>query len=259
MPCYPKCLPAIALMLAMPFLPVPAAAQIGGQTPAEGSFVIDDFEDLTLTSETLERDWLVSVIVQTPDDLELDGKGLTLAPGQTPVGAMHADFPDDFAFIEDEDPSAFGDFGIPMPGTPGVSTDPDAGGDPGNIAGFQYLRFVHCYQLSGGTQDTDVNFNVILECYPENPDGTFPKLLWSYTPVEGTAFEETVLDLHDPGTILDNPEGYTVEELLEQTRFLDFFFIAGPVISPATLSVHVDDVTLLADSPTTVEPWQLYW
>lgn len=248
----------IALTTALPLFVAPALGQIGGQTAQDGDFVVDDFEDLNLMSATLERDWLVSVIIPVPEGLDLEGKGLTLASGQSPAGAMQAEFPDDQAFIGQEDSSAFGDFGIPMPGVPGASTDPEAGGEPGDITSFHHLRFVHCYELSGGGAETEVTFNVVLECYPGNPDGTFPKLLWNYEPVEGTTFEETVLGLRNPDAVLDNPEGRTVEELLAQTRFLDFFFIATPVNSPARLDVRVDDVMLISDEPTSVGPWQLY-
>lgn len=249
---------SIALCAAFPLAGALALGQIGGQTAADGDFVIDDFEELSLTSATLERDWLASVVVQAPADLELQGSGLTLASGQTPVGAMNIEFPDDFGVIAQGENSCFGDFGIPMPGTPGVSTDPDAGGDAGDITTFQSLRFLHRYELNGGQPDTGFAFNVLLECYPGNQDGSFPTLLWTFEPNEGSAFGASHINLAEPDAVLDNPDNVAVDDLLSQTRFLDFFFLATPVNAGARLHVSVDDITLLGESPTSVNGWLFY-
>lgn len=232
-------------------------AQIGGKTAADGPFVVDNFEDLNLASETLARNWITSVIVNAPASLQLSGPGDTLAPGQTPIGAMQPRFPDDNAFIFGSPNSVFGDVGIPVPGLPGVSTDPNAGGTPGNITSLSENRFVHSFTMFGQRADTDYSASVVIECYPGNGDGTFPKLIYNYEPTRGTVFTPVEINLRDPSVIRDNPQARTVEQLLSQTRFLDFFFFATPTNEPSWMNMAIDDITLVGPA-SSVDEWMLY-
>ena len=253
---FPKLLIACGLPLAMA-LSNAAPAQIAGQTAADGPFVIDDFEDLDMESATLQRTWLASVIVTVPAELSLAGSGLTLASGQTPNGAIRLDFPDDNAFIVGEPNSIFGDLGIPMPGVAGASTDPNAGGTPGGIEDFAYLEFLQTYQLTGGLASTTVQAYVLIECYPQNPDTTFPTLRYAFTPTEGTTFQPIQINLVTPTNVTNNQNGLSLAQLLSQVRFLDIFYFATPVNEPGLLDVHIDDVTLTGISASE-EHWELY-
>lgn len=218
-------------------IPLSSWGQIAGQTAAGGVYVLEDAEDLNLTAEALGRDWVSDFVFPSGfilSSLNLSGSGLTTAAGQSAAGALLASIPDDGAGSIDAG------FGIPMPAVAGGST----ASSPGNIASFSELDFLACFQQNnaGGAQ-----FQVLLECYPRNPDMSFPTLLWNYSPSEGTAFQEVSIDLRSPGTILNNPGALPVDELLSRTRFLFFFFFANPVPLTAELNFHVDDIRLVPD------------
>ncbi len=143
-----------------------------------------------------------------------------------------------------------------MPSVAGASTLTN----PGNITSFGQLSFLAQYTpvISG------ISFSLIIECYPEttcDPGQTapcYPKVFYSFTPAEGTAFQEVTIDLSQPMTV-DAPSTLTLQDLLSQTRFLSFHAYAsvgaGP---PMTLTFDVDDIQLVP--PTAVERrrWQYY-
>lgn len=222
----------------------PAFAQIGGHLPADGPFVLDDVEDLDLTADGVERDWIVSFINRLSADSSTSS-GLTLAPGQTPIGALHFRGETFYGYID-------ANFGVPMPGVNGASTLDF----PGDISGFRQLTFFACYSPA---QNNNV-FQVILECYPQNPDSTFPLVYWNYTPALGTTYQQVAIDLYQPSLIQHNPGGLSIGELLSQTRFIAFYMYAGPLVMQfgPTMTLHVDDITLVGESPSATMNWWVY-
>ncbi|GEM_PF-6771903 len=225
----------------------PAAGQIGGKTAADGPFVLEDAEDRDLFVDALGRDWIPDFV---PGDgnglttLTLAGSGLTLAAGQTPVGALKFAVPQEFGFIDKG-------FGVPMPGVVGASTL----ASPGDITSFERLEFLFSFNQTLNGQV----FQVILETYPEVSPGVFPQIFWSYTAPAGGTFHPVALDLRSPD-LIENAGGRSLEELLGQTRFLFFYFFAGPVGFTARLEARLDDVTLAGEAPpplTAVPRWEL--
>jgi hypothetical protein len=208
-------------------------AQVGGKTSADGPFLIDDAEDLNLHAESLGRDWISGFVWPAGNILSVTSpSGLTLASGQSPAGILEAQIAaDNFGSID-------AGFGIPVPGVVGASTLDS----PGNITSFTSLEFLACHRARNITADID--FQVLMECYPGNGDGTYPTLVWKYTPASGTTFGLTQIDLRTPALILNNPSGLSVEQLLGSTRFLYFYFFSNPVSMMAELTVNFDDITL---------------
>ena len=51
--------------------------------------------------------------------------------------------------------------------------------------------FSACYEPAGLENQ---GFQVLLECYPGNSDGTYPTVVWSYTPAAGNIFEQVEID-----------------------------------------------------------------
>lgn len=229
----------------------PSEAQIGGFTAAEGPFLIDSAEDLNLRSESLGRDWVSDFVgsLQVLSAANPAANGLVLASGQSPLGSLHASIP------RDKYGSIQGGFGIPMPAQPGASTLVA----PGDITSFESLRFFACYAPS---TLPNLKFQVLLECYPQNPDGTHPTIFWNYTPPAGVGFGAVSVLLNNNAGILNNPASRTASELMTKTRFLYFLNFASPVDPGANLDVWVDDLQLLGpESPTTAATsgkWYLY-
>jgi hypothetical protein len=218
-----------------------AWAQIGGKTAADGPFTIDNAEDLNVRSETLGRDW-VSDIVKGQQVLSAIPPGtdsLTLMAGQSPNGVLKGRVPvDNFGSIS-------GGYGIPMPSQVGASTLDF----PGNITSFSYLNFLTCYQPAGLANQ---KFQILLECYPQNGDSTFPTVIWNYTPQTGKTFRWIGIPLNSPSGIVNNPGAKTLPELLSKTRFIYFLYFASPVASGTTFSAWVDDLKLDTTLPQTV-------
>ncbi len=215
-----------------------ASGQVGGQTGAEGPALVDDVEDLDLVAGGVERAWISDFIWPAGDVLttiSLSGSNLTLAPGQSPIGALRATIP---AQTNPLNPLSGGwinaGFGVPLPAEAGASTLVS----PGNLSAFEALEFLACFEpnLTGRA------FNVLLECYPGNPDGTFPTLYWRYFPASGRTFREVRIDLRSPSLIENNPQGLSVGELLSRTRFLYWHCFAGPVSLFAELRFQADDI-----------------
>lgn len=219
-----------------------ASGQIGDYLPSQGPFVLDDFEDLDLEADSVGRTWVVSA-----GDGMIAGAanlgGLTLVPGQTPNGALHLSAEARFNFL---DASA----GVPIPSTKGASTLTD----PGDISGFRYLTFLACHS----SVPADASFQVILECYPQNPDSTFPKMYWNFAPTSGNAYQPIVIELYQPTLVESNPQDRSVAELLSQTRFLAFYMFAAPVSAGVEMTLHLDDITLEGVMTFASMTWELY-
>lgn len=218
----------------------PALAQIGGKTAANGPFLLENAEDLNLTAESIGRDWISDFIFPSGDVLSavpLNGSGLTLGLGQSPTGALRGSLAASGAILGGFEINA--GYGIPVPSVVGDSTLTS----PGNIASFESLAFFSRYQ----SNTSGLTFQVLLECYPQNGDSTFPTIVWNYTPTAGNTFEPVVIDLRTPATINNNPSNHTVEQLLGQTRFLYFYYYKYPAQMTDQLTAHIDDIRLLGE------------
>lgn len=234
--------PILAALLACA---LPAAAQIGGQTG--GTLVIDDVEDLNLLAAGVEREW-ISDFTFTESALQpIDPatESLTLAPDQSPLGV--------FRFRANNDTAGYfaKTCGVPMPSEPGESTATH----PGDMTSFETLSFFACVD----TTASNMEVQVILECYPQNPDSSFPELYWLVSPPEGAVFQQITLDLRSPDVVL-NDGGNSVEDLLSQTRFMAFYLQAGPDFTTQEINLYLDDLTLSdGEGATSVgNDWPLY-
>ena len=233
----------LAATVALASLASMSMAQIGGKTAADGPFVIDDIEDLNLSSETLGRDWIPDFIGEDPALQAIDPStaGLTLASGQSSSGVFEFTAPAPFGFIDTS-------FGIPMPSVAGASTLDN----PGDITSFTYITF----QSVADIAIPGIEYNIILECYPQNPDDSFPRVFWNFQPATGTTFDFNAIELRQPSSIANNQNSRTLEELLGQTRFLSFYVYAeteqGNVVN-----LYMDDITL-QEQPSSAEDWLLY-
>ncbi|MCC5875943.1 MAG: hypothetical protein JJU11_06965 [Candidatus Sumerlaeia bacterium] len=220
-------LPVLVLAF-LTLLPMSAIGQIGGQTSADGPFVLDDAEEENILAEGVERLWIPDFIWGAENPfrwVSLTDSGLSLAEGQSPIGALRYRIPSEYGFVSKG-------FGVPMPGVKGESSLDF----PGDISSFTHLRFLTRYS----PVLTNQSFMVILETYP-GPN--HPKLYWRYSLPSGNTFQEVKIDLRQPD-IVENANGLEVEELLSQTRFLSFYYYGETGFVPRTLEVHVDDVTL---------------
>ncbi len=211
-----------------------AGAQVGGRTAAQGPFVLEDGEDLNLTAGGVGRDWIVDRVQGVDAPLAAvapAAQGLTLSPNQSAAGALRWQVKESFGSISKG-------FGVPLPAVVGGSTLDH----PGNITSFAHLTFLGVFDkgLSG------LRVQVSLECYPGNPDGTYPKPFWNVYPTTGTTFLSATLDLMQPDGILNNPGGLSIGQLLGQTRFLHFLAFASPVAAGTVLNFHIDDIRLVA-------------
>jgi hypothetical protein len=207
---------------------IAAHAQIGGQDSSLGAFLLDDAEDLDLVADGVERNWISDYVFPTGKVLSavnLNGSGLTLAPGQSPLGALRMRIPGTFEFLD-------AGFGVPMPAVDGASTLEF----PGDITSFERLTFLARY----GPDVPDLTFFVILETYP-GPDHA--QLIWSFQPALGSTFEPVEIDLRSPAFVA-NGGSETLESLLSQTRFLAFHASSGMLSMPQTLDLHIDDIRL---------------
>lgn len=227
-----KCSRIITFLLASLLALVPlAAAQIGGRTASEGTFLLEDVEDLDLVAAGVERPWVPEYVAGGGLEAKsLAGSGLELLPGQSPIGALHYRMPMELGYISKS-------FGVPMPSVPGESTL----SHPGDISGFDSLQFLFAFSPVLTTQE----FWVVLETYPEVAGGKFPRLMWHYEPEEGSSFQPITIPLHEPTLVLDG-DGFSVSELLSQTRFLSFYFYAESQRFPSPrMDVYVDDIVLV--------------
>lgn len=212
--------------------------QIGGQTSADGPFVLDDAEEENLLAEGVERPWIPDHIWGAENPFEwvsLSDSGLDLAQSQSPIGALRYRIPSSHGFVNKG-------FGVPMPGVKGESSLDF----PGDITSYTHLTFLTRYAPSLSNQ----SFLVILETYP-GPD--HPKIYWSYTLPPGDTFQEVSLDLRQPD-LIENADGLELEELLAQTRFLYFYYYGETGFIPTTLEVHVDDVGLTGVHDEEIDP-----
>lgn len=222
------------------FPAAPVHAQIGGKTAANGPFTLDNVEDLDTTAGGVMRTWIPDFVFGSADPFQavlLSGSGLTLAPDQSPVGALRFSMPTYFGYVD------YG-FGVPMPSIEGGSTLTH----PGDITSFTHLTFL----VRASINLADQKKEVILTTYP-GPN--YPTLHWNYTISAGTTFQRVTVDLNNPTYIL-NGGALTTAQMLAQTRFLYFYFYGGPETIPRTLTVHVDDIQLLG--PASVADWTLY-
>lgn len=212
----------------------------------DGSFVLDDTEDLNLHAQSIDRNWISDFQGGSPALAvsSLTSATLTLAPTQTPVGFFHFKASAKFNFIGKG-------FGIPVPSEPGQSTLTH----PGDITSFAEFNFFACSPLAPAS----ATYQLSLECYPQNADSTFPKLHWKFTPAMGTVFQRVRIDLYEPD-LLENDFGRTVEELLAKTRYLSFFIYAPNVDNSAIVDFYVDDIMILPTGslPTASSVWHLY-
>lgn len=222
---------------------VTARGHLGARTAADGDFTVDNAEDLDLFADGVERAWVSGYVPGRGDVLEsvalaAPGVNLTAVPGQSPVGALQMTAPVSFGYIN-------AGFGVPMPAVPAYSTLIS----PGDLSSWAGLTFYACYEPTLAGQV----FSVILECYPQNGDGSFPKLTWNFAPVAGKTFAPVAIDLHNPNLIEHNPQSLAVAELLGQARFLSIYTF-GPATAGTTLRLRVDDVRLTTSLPTTGTP-----
>ncbi len=222
----------------------PGYAQIGGKTADDGIFVLDDAEDLDLLADGVMRNWIPDYVWPLGDvltTLPLAGTDLTLAEDQTPIGALKATIPETHLLY---DGYISAGFGVPMPAVAGESTLDY----PGNITSFGTLSFYACFEpvLTGQY------FQVVLETY-SNTD--YANIYWSYTPESGKTFQKVEIDLWNPD-LIEGAGTLSLHELLSQTRFLYFYFYAGPVPIGSTLEFHIDDIELLGRTCT--RHWESY-
>lgn len=219
----------------------PAYAQIGGKTAADGPFTLDNVEDLDTTAGGVMRAWVPDYVFGATNPFQavtLSGSGLTLAPNQSPTGALRFSMPTYYSYVDYS-------FGVPMPSVAGGSTLTN----PGDIRSFTHLTFL----VRASINLADQKKEVILTTYP---GPSYPTLHWNYTIPAGTTFQRVTIDLRNPSYVL-NGGLLSVPEMLSQTRFLSFYFYGGPETIPKTLTVHVDDVQLIGTS-STVADWTLY-
>ncbi len=225
-----------------------ASAQIGGKTADDGVFILDDVEDLDHSASGVQRTWISTYAnnATTFTAVSPGGAGLTVAPGQSSAGALS--YPMTSAFGGYSDYS----FGVPMPSVLGASTL----SSPGNITSFSKLSFLTCYSQAFVNQQ----LLVVLECYPQtgtvDGNAVFPKAIWSYSAPPGTQFQKITLNLRAPTQIAD-AGGYTLEQMLAQTRFLAFYYYGGPEPLPKSVTAYVDDIKL--EPPVaSAGDWTLY-
>lgn len=223
-----------------------ASAQIGGQTAADGNFVLDDVEVLNLVAEGVERNWIPDYVWGVAEPLQavpLSGSGLILASGQSPNGALQFTIPSWYGYVDKG-------FGVPMPGVKGASSLDY----PGDITSFTHLSFFFRYAPAMANQ----KLMVILETYPGGPE-IFPKLYWIFNVSAGNRFYEVKVDLRAPQHVQDSGS-LTIEQMLSKTRYLAFYFYgeAGPI--PTTMEVHVDDIKLIGTEtlPAQPESWMIF-
>ncbi|MCA9447746.1 MAG: hypothetical protein KC931_11565 [Candidatus Omnitrophica bacterium] len=225
----------------------PSLAMVGGKTYVDGPFLVDDVEDFNLVSETLGRDWIPDYDGKDPilSAIDLSSVGLTLAVGQSENAAFAVKPTSKSGFVNQG-------FGVPVPGEVGQSTLDF----PGDITSFPALNFLIAHEAS---HLTSIQFQVLLECYPENDGGGFPTLFWNYSVIEGTEFTQVSLDLSAPSGIIDNDNSLSVETLLSQTRFLFFFFSAVDAGPNPIWDVYLDDINLgdTERDPSSVLNWEL--
>jgi len=223
--------------------------QIGGHSAADGTFVLDDVEDLDLVADGVGRDWLPDYIWPVGDvlsPLAISGSGLTPAGGQTPVGAFRTTIPEKHRFGSLQGYIS-GGFGVPVPGVAGASTLDF----PGDITSFDTINFYACFEPTL----PDQRFQVVLETYP-GPD--YPKVRWSFVPTAGTTFQKVEIDVWNP-TAIEGGGSLTLSDLLSQTRFLYFYCYAGPVPFFTELDFHIDDIHLDGVPPAqSGKLWSLY-
>jgi hypothetical protein len=225
-----------------------ANAQIGGNSASAGHFLLEGAEDLNLTAESMGRDWISDFVWPAGSVLEaVSLAGLTPATGQSTNGALLATVPDDgFGSID-------AGFGIPMPGVVGASTLDS----PGDMTSFDYLTFSSCASV---TALANQKFQLLVECYPENSDGTFPTVFWEFSPEQGTSFASVNLGIDQPDGMINNTGDLTAQELLSRTRFLYFSHFANPVTGGTQLDIHYDDLQLGPEVTATnaVGAWTMY-
>lgn len=223
-----------------------AFAQVGGQTG--GTLVIDDVENLSLTAEGVGRDWITEFTFTVPALQAIDpaSEGLVLAPDQSPLGV--------FEFTANNDTAGyfFKSCGIPVPSVSGESTLTH----PGDMTSFSQLTFLACVNPTAN----NMGLQIILECYPQNADSSFPKLNWFVNPTVGTTFEQVSINLTEPDLVENNDGNLTVEELLSETRFLAFYLHAGPDFTQQGIRLYFDDITLTDEGNQTSvgSSWELY-
>lgn len=220
-----------------------AFAQVGGKTSADGPFMLEDVEDLNLNAAGVNREWIheFSGYVQALHPVDPAAEGLTLAAGQSPQGVLLYRAVPEFGFVSKT-------FGVPLPSELGMSTLTH----PGDLTSFTTMSFLG----SVNQQRTNLEFQVVLECYPQNPDSSFPTLFWNFMPPTGTTFGNIELDLRQP-TLSENTGTATIEELLSQTRFLSFFIYAGFLPTTDPIDFHVDDIRFQGVM-TDASSWNLY-
>jgi hypothetical protein len=233
---------AIALSLA-----ASAHAQIGGHLAADGPFLLEDVEDLDLHAVGVARDWIPDFVSQqgglTP--ILLDSSGLTLFGDQSPIGGLRFRVPSQSGFVNKS-------YGVPVPSEPGQSTL----SHPGNIVDFEYFDFL----VSFTPVMTNQQFWIILETYPNRGGNVYPRIMWRYYPQVGSAFQRMQVPIHEPTLIVDG-DGFALDELLSQTRFLSFYFYGETSTGNVTFNVHVDDIRLLPAQDTPMEfsdVWAIY-
>lgn len=222
----------------MAMLASTVSAQIGGHFASNGTFALDDFEDLDLVADSVNRLWVPTAPLKAESPTS---SGLILDSQQTPLGAVHFILKERFSFID-------GSLGVPLPSEQGLSTLTH----PADISDFQTLKF----RLAHDSDYPNGLFAVTLECYPRNADLTFPKIRWEYTATPGDAYQDVFLPLHNPTLIENNPSSIPVEELLAKCRFIAWYFFSAPVPAGSTASFHIDDIVL--EGVASVNFWSVY-
>ncbi len=216
-------------------------AQIGGKTGADSPVMLEDVEDLDTTAGGVLRAWVSDHVQGESQPLGAvvaTTGGLTLAPGQSPAGALRFRMQSRFDYV------SYG-FGVPTPAVAGESTL----SFPGDTTSFTHLTFLVCASINLTNQKKEV----ILTTYPGQ---NFPTLHWKYSVSAGTTYQRVSIDLHAPDYIT-NAGSFTVAQLLAQTRFLYFYFYGGPEATPKTLTVYLDDIQLLRNEAS-IADWAVY-
>lgn len=226
-------------------------AEVGGKSAYEGTMIIDDAEDLDLTADGVERDWIpdnIAPVGAVLTTFSLTSSGMTLAVGQSAIGALLATVPETHTGGK-PDGDIDGGFSLPLPLIPGASEEDY----PADLSGFRALAFEAC----SGTQYSGQEFSVTLLA-GQGP--VYAELLWELTPLEGDVFATVEIDLRHPDEV-KKTGGLSVDEMLSQVRQLEFKISAMSVPHGSTAELYLDDVRLLARDrmqSARVKQWMLY-
>jgi len=121
------------------------------------------------------------------------------------------------------------------------------------MTSFDRITFLACTE----SNLVDQTLKMIMECYPGSGN-VYPKLQWNFSLPVSKTFSRQTLILRSPTQISDNPSNLSVEQLLSQTRYLAFFFYAGPLTTGKRLTIYIDDIDFRMGALTAARDWSLF-